>query len=432
MSENNQEKHVMDFKPSPEYLARQKRIFDAISLTKPDRVPVAPLVIHYYATRAKGISNQDAMYSFAQSNEIWKETTIRHNWDVAAKCGFFPAKPLELMGVLQMEWPGGTLRDNQPFQWVEKEYMAQDEYDEMLSNPNDYMIKKYLPRISTVLAPVSDAAQMIGSLPLLTLLNGYTLPDVVAMICSRPSMVEMLEKILELVKEKKKNTEISEKYTKDMMEMGYPFMWSSVTFTAFDAISDYFRGMRGSMLDMYQVPDKLLAAIEVLTPLTINGAIMQAKMAGIKGVFIPLHRGAAGFMSDEQFAKFYWPNLKALLLGLVNADLIPIPFFEGDYTPRLEYFRELPSGKIVGHFDSIDRRKYKEIAGDIMCFWGNVPSSVMCAGTPQQVKDDVKELIDIFGDTGGLIVDSVMGIPDEAKPENVQALTDAVHEYGIY
>ena len=47
-------------------------------------------------------------------------------------------------------------------------------------------------------------------------------------------------------------------------------------------------------------------------------------------------------------------------------------------------------------------------------------------------RNDVKELIDMFGDNGGLIIDSTMGLPDESKPENVQALTEAVHEYGVY
>ena len=85
----------------------------------------------------------------------------------------------------------------------------------------------------------------------------------------------------------------------------------------------------------------------------------------------------------------------------------------------------------MGHFDHIDRKKAKKFLGDIMCFWGNVPASLMCTGTPQQIKDDVKELIDIFGDNGGLIIDSTMGLPDESREENVQALTDAVHEYGV-
>ena len=78
------------------------------------------------------------------------------------------------------------------------------------------------------------------------------------------------------------------------------------------------------------------------------------------------------------------------------------------------------------------RKLAKKLLGDICCFWGNVPPTLMCTGTPEQVKDDVKELIDIFGDNGGLVIDSTIGIPDESKPENVQALTDAAHEYGVY
>jgi uroporphyrinogen-III decarboxylase len=48
------------------------------------------------------------------------------------------------------------------------------------------------------------------------------------------------------------------------------------------------------------------------------------------------------------------------------------------------------------------------------------------------VKDDVKTLIDLFGDTGALIIDSTQGIPDEARPENVMALKEAVDEYGAF
>ena len=64
-----------------------------------------------------------------------------------------------------------------------------------------------------------------------------------------------------------------------------------------------------------------------------------------------------------------------------------------------------------------------------MCFWGNVPSSLLATGTPQQVKDDVKELVDIFGDR--LILDGVGGFPDEARPENVLALREAVDDLGV-
>jgi uroporphyrinogen-III decarboxylase len=185
------------------------------------------------------------------------------------------------------------------------------------------------------------------------------------------------------------------------------------------------------MLDMYRQPGKLKAAIELLEPMTIELAVLAAKTSGIDRVFLPLHRGAAGFMNDAQFVEFYWPSLKRLILALVEKGLTPVPFFEGDYTPRLEYLAELPPGKILGHFDRIDRRKCKKVLGNIMCFWGNVPSSLFVTGTPEAIKQDVKELIEIFADNGGLIIDaSTTGPPPEALPENVEAMTEAVLEYG--
>ena len=67
-----------------------------------------------------------------------------------------------------------------------------------------------------------------------------------------------------------------------------------------------------------------------------------------------------------------------------------------------------------------------------MVFWGNVPSALLTTGTPDEVRDDVKELIDIFGNGGGLIIDASTGIPDEARPENVAAMVETAVTYGSY
>ncbi|NQT30750.1 MAG: hypothetical protein HQ588_00295 [Deltaproteobacteria bacterium] len=432
MSESTQKPQAPAFKPSPEFLARQKRIEDAMNLRKPDRVPVASAAIHYYPTRAKGISNKDAQYNTEKTLEVWKETTIKHNWDAAPVYGAIaPARPLELLGIQQIQWPGGALPDNRPFQFVEREYMLQDEYDEMLSDPAGFTVKKLWPRIATTLTPISGMMQMDPSL-LLFLSNSYTLPAFLGQMISPPPMVDLLKKALELALETEKNNKLMADYTMEMMNLGYPFILGAFTFPAFDWISDTLRGLRGSSLDMYQVPDKLLAAVDMYIPLTINTTIMATQQSGIKRAMIPLHRGSADFMSDKQFAKFYWPCLKALVLGLIDAGVTPVVFTEGDYTPRLEYFQELPPKKFVLHFQEVDRKKYKKLLGNIACFWGDVPASLMCTRTPQQVKDDAKELIDTFGDTGGLIIDSSVGLPDESKPENVQALTDTAHKYGVY
>jgi uroporphyrinogen-III decarboxylase len=164
--------------------------------------------------------------------------------------------------------------------------------------------------------------------------------------------------------------------------------------------------------------------------MTIATAIEAARASGNPRVFIPMHRGADNFMRDEDFRKFYWPGFKRLIEALIDAGITPMPLFEGGYSSRLEYLAELPAGKVAAHFDHVDRKRFKEICGEVMCFWGNVPSSLMCTGTPQEVKDDVKRLIDLFGDTGALILDGNVGIPDEARPENLHALREAVDEFG--
>jgi uroporphyrinogen-III decarboxylase len=180
---------------------------------------------------------------------------------------------------------------------------------------------------------------------------------------------------------------------------------------------------------MFRQPEKLTAMADMILPTLLAQAIGAARATGNPRVFIPMHRGAAGFMSNEQYARFYWPTFEGLILGLIDAGLTPLPLFEGDYTPRLEFLAELPPGKVAAHFDRVDREKFKEICGDVLCFWGDIAGSLLVTGTPQQVKDEVKRLIDLFGDTGALMIDGSNTVPDEAKPENVMAMSEAVHEY---
>jgi hypothetical protein len=91
-------------------------------------------------------------------------------------------------------------------------------------------------------------------------------------------------------------------------------------------------------------------------------------------------------MSLTQFEKFYWPQLKALLLGLVEAGILPYVFYEGAWDQRLKYLAELPKGKTVGYFHASDIFKVKEVLGEIMCIVGGMPDPLLKAGTEAQVR----------------------------------------------
>lgn len=411
------------------FQARQKRLDDAIALQKPDRVPVVPLMTHYYATRSAGISNKTCQYDIEKRLAALRKVTLELDFDAAMDPqAVFPGRILETMGHTHVKWPGGALRDDEPFQYLGEETLKASEYDEFLRNPNEFTAKKLWPQIAEVFAPL---AQM--PIPPLYWASGdydliYMLPE----ILSAPPLVGMLKKLVTVAEECQRHAALVAEEAREMAQLGYPTIFGSVTLTAFDWIGDHFRNMRGVLTDMRRNPEKLLDTIEILIPASIQKAIIKAKMVGVPRTFIPLHWGAAGFMSNDQYERFYWPGLKALLLGLIEAGITPIPLFEGDYTPRLEFLKELPKGKVAGHFDIVDRKKTREVLGDTMCFWGNVPAALLVTGTPQQVKDDVRELIDLFGDTGGLIIDGSDGLPDEGRPENVAAMVEATREFGVY
>ena len=421
------EHEAPQFTPSPEYLAREKRFYDALHLTKPDRVPIASLAA-FFITNYGGISNAEAMHDYEKMATAWKYSTQKLNWDMAPPpFTMFPGPVFDKLGLKTFRWPGKHYSEHLPYQFVEEEYMLADEYDELLANPADFVIRKMMPRMASTLEP-------LGMLPPLHWLSsGYTLSLLGAPMLGAPPIAQMLQQLIELGQEGAKWNAKQAQLGMELAQMGYPLIAIAFAEAPFDWISDMFRGLRGVMLDMYRQPDKLKAAMDLFTDMQIQSAIMGAQQSGNPRIFIPLHRGAGGFMSNEQFAEFYWPGLKKLMLALIDADLTPMPFWEGDYTPRLEFLAELPPGKVLGHFDIVDLKKTKEVLGDIMCFWGNVPAGMLVTGEPGQVKDYVKELIDTFGDNGGLIVDgAVDGVPPDSKPENVEAMTEAVFEYGVY
>ncbi|MFN8455150.1 MAG: uroporphyrinogen decarboxylase family protein [Anaerolineae bacterium] len=415
------------FQPSPAYLAREKRFNDAVSLTKPDRVPIASLA-GFFVARYSGLTHTEAMYDYEKLAEAWQNSTQKLNWDMAPPpFVMFPGPVMDLLGIKTFRWPGRHLGELLNYQFVEAEYMLADEYDEFLKEPGDFVIRKMMPRMATTLEPLGLFP------PLHWLSSGYTLIGPFAMLLGIPPILGMLKKLVQVGEEMNKYNAVQAKLLRNLAEAGYPMITAAFTEAPFDWISDMFRGLRGVMLDMYRQPAKLKAAIDLLTPYMIDSAIGAAQLTDNSRVFIPLHRGSGGFMSNQQFEEFYWPSLKKLFLALIEVGLTPMPFLEGNYTPRLPYLTELPPGKVLGHFDIVDLREAKKMIGQVMCFWGNVPAQLLVTGSPQQVKDYVRTLIDTFGDNGGLIVDgAVEGVPPEARPENVEAMTETVFEYGVY
>ena len=134
-------------------------------------------------------------------------------------------------------------------------------------------------------------------------------------------------------------------------------------------------------------------------------------------------------MSIDQFKTFYWPTLKKLIHDLIDRDLVPSPFWESVCTSRLEIIADVPPRKVIYMFEGTDIFRAKEVLGDVVCIRGNVPAPLLCLGTPDEVKDYCRKLIQKVGKNGGFILDGGVGIPDETKLENARAMAEVVRDF---
>ena len=98
---------------------------------------------------------------------------------------------------------------------------------------------------------------------------------------------------------------------------------------------------------------------------------------------------------------------------------------------RLDMVNEFPKGTVVWRFDKTDMTQAKKMLGDKCCIAGNVPASLVSTGTPEQIKETCRQLIETCGVGGGYILGTGCSV-DMAPPENLRAMMEAVKEYGVY
>jgi uroporphyrinogen-III decarboxylase len=416
---------VVKSKKSPEELfqEREKRIQDVVSLKVPDRVPLR-FSLAYFPAKYCGITTKAAFYDAVQWKWACKKTLIDFDADCyLPSTGVGSGEAMELLGVRTVKWPGHGVSDYSSHQSIEMEPMKQEEYDEFLADPSDFIMHKFMPR-------VCDAGAYLEKWPVFrNLTNGNAL-SMFASALVTDEQIEFHEKLVKAGKAQIAMQKEMSTFDAEMEALGHTNLSPGGAGAPFDIVSDSLRGMRGAMMDMYRVPDKLIKVCDMYVQQNLERAAVYAKVAKNKRVFMALHRGSDGFMSIDQFKTFYWPTYKKVVMGLIDLGLTPVPFYEGIWDQRLEFLKEFPKGKTIAHFAQTNMKLAKEVLGGHTTIMGDVPSSILQVGTVDQVKDYCKKLIDDCGKDGGLIV-THMPI-DEADPKLVKAMIDFTREYGVY
>jgi len=405
------------------YRERIGLIKDAIQLIKPpQRVPVCPAA-GFFPARYAGLTLYDAMYDYGALARMWEGYCDEFAPDAYDGPALMPpGKVFDLLDYTLFKWPGHGVSKERSYQFVEGEYMKAEEYQDLIDDPSGYFLRVYFPRIFRALKPLE-------SMPLLPLISELVLVPPAILPLGKPELQKSLHDMMEAASEAIRWANEVQVINRSIMGKGYPILSGGLARAPFDVIGDSLRGTAGVMMDMYRHPDELLEACERMTPFMVRAGVEAGKSNGHPLIFMPLHKGADGFMSDKQFRTFYWPTLKKVIIGLVNEGLVPYLFAEGGYNSRLEVISDLPQGATVWWFDRTDMTRAKQTVGKVACIAGNVPLGLLCTGTEDQVKDYCKGLIDTVGRDGGFILSTGAGMED-AKPNNVKAMIDFSKAYG--
>jgi hypothetical protein len=417
--------HFISPEAEKAYQIRAQRMVDVLNVQEPDQIPVA-LPVGNLPLEMQGLNSYTMMYEPEKAIEAFTKFNEQYSEELDCFAQTFPfsGSALEILDYKIYSWPGHGMPENaSEMQYIEGEYMKEDEYDDLIRDPSDFWLRTYLPRVFgafegfSLFQPFTNISENVQVMQLSTL--------------GMPQVQDMLQRLMDAGKEFEKMRQIMGEYYGMGLSHGFPFMGSIFCKAPFDVIGDTLRGTRGIMKDMFRQPDKLLEALDVIADISIHTILKSPNIHTICMVGFPLHKGADGWMSQNQFDTFYWPSLKKVMNAFIQEGLIQRLFAEGSYNTRLDYVNEFPKGMVTWYFDRTDMAKAKEILGGDCCIQGNVPVSLIMTGKPEEVKEHCRKLIETCGKGGGYIL-AAGSVGINVKMENIRAMLAAVKEYGIY
>jgi uroporphyrinogen decarboxylase len=147
-----------------------------------------------------------------------------------------------------------------------------------------------------------------------------------------------------------------------------------------------------------------------------NGAFMSPGI--YREVFKPRHKKMWDFVHENSECKVFLHScgsIYELLPDLIDAGLDII-------NPVQTTTRNMEPEKLKREF------------GKDLVFWGGCCNTrdILAKGTPEEVRNDVKERISILGENGGLVFNQIHNILADVPPENIIAMLEAAYEYGKY
>ncbi|MBU2489665.1 MAG: hypothetical protein KKA60_09765 [Proteobacteria bacterium] len=382
-------------------MTAQQRFDAAVRLETPDRVPLS-LMLYYFAPVYAGVSMHQYMAdpgTYASvMKKVWEEVGP---WDIYYN--IHPVSRLIYSYVLMMRtlWPGYELAEDEMAKVEEITYMNPEDYDSVIDGPE--LLGDTLFRLR-MLGRFCKEAEGAG----------------IASLATR-----MIIHLARQVRNWRKDF-------KWWREQGAAIQIGCQAEMPFDTFSQA-RNVLNFSMDLMRTPEKIGQASTRLAASYATFSVTVARLMGVPTVQCYCHRSSNSFISPKQFEELALPGLEVVVNRIVDAGMTPILHCDGDWLKNLPSMRRLPAGKVVLQLDGLtDIFRAKEVIGDRMCIFGDVPAALLAEGTPTEVGEYCHRLIEEVGKGGGFILAAGCEVPPNAKAECVRAMVDAVKKYGYY
>ncbi len=137
------------------YRERVTLIKNAIQLKKrPARLPICPSA-GFFPIEYAGTTMYDAMYDYGVLQEAWEK--YHRDFVLDAYTGptsIVPGRVLDILDLRLYQWPGHGVSREREYQFVEEEYMREEEYQALIDDPTGFFLNVYFPRIFGSLKPL--------------------------------------------------------------------------------------------------------------------------------------------------------------------------------------------------------------------------------------------------------------------------------------
>ena len=390
------------------YRERLSRYTAAMRNEQPDCVPIRPFVAEFTAKYA-GYTNQEVVHDFEKAFLAVRKCAADFDWDalvpnmVYVWTGLTQAIGLRYYGI-----PGIHTSPDMGFQYLEppedQAFMREDEYDALIDDPTAFLFNVWFPRVC---AEASEIGQPTTYRKNLSLVKGG-----MAMLHYFQSFGPQIERMRQ--------------------ESGTPPAIAGIFKAPLDILADKLRGYVGLTMDMHTQPGKVLQACEALMPHLCHVGLSTADPHRRLPIGFWMHRGCVPFVTPAQFKSHYWPTLRPIIEEFWKHGHQTLFYAEGDWTYHLDDFAELPDRSIVYHVDRGDIFKVHQKLGHKFCLSGGIPNYLLSFGSPEEVRECCKKVIEGVAREGGYIMDASAIMQSDTRTENLRAMTEATRDYGVY